>query len=249
MFDIACINKCDHLIIDEALELSGTSPTFVTTLSVKSNGNKNTTFIRDINFVADNPTLARKLAGITNYDFSSDGQFIEFGTSPVDSGMNFPNPDTSIVPVNTYWIDYVADPDNCPKCGGTGLVKDVIYGTTGDLVITVTAKKIVQRVIKALLTTIGKNITDPLYGSDLPSLIGQEIDLFTAVRIQKAVQDTVTHLIDLQTQEDLSDEETIQGISSMNVYADDTDPSLYYLSIEVIDGKGNKIPVTFSLNK
>lgn len=249
MFDLACITKCDHLIIDEALELSGTSPTFVTTLSVKCNRNKNTTFIRDINYVADNPTLSRKLVGITNYDFSTNGQLIEFGTSPVDIGMNFPDPNASLVPVNTYWIDYVADPDYCPKCGGTGLVKDITYGTTGDWVTTVSSKKIVQRVIKALFTTIGNNITDPLYGSDLPNLIGQEIDLFTAVRIQKAVQDTITHLIDLQANEDLDNDEMIQGISSMNVLVDDTNPSLYYLSVEVIDGNGTKIPVMFSLNK
>lgn len=248
MKDIKLFNLCDHKIIDEIITIEGSSPSFTSKLFAASNKNKITTFIRGYDAVASSTIFSKTLVGITNYSFSADGQTIIFGGDPVNISTIFPDNTPTRVPPFVYKADYVCVSSSCPRCRGTKSVKDIFVSTTGKLLTVETRDKIKERILKTLLTYKGTNVNDENYGSGLQDLIGEEISLYTSIRLQKEIQDAINHLMDLQYTENLTPEETITRISNLSIEQDTTDPTLLNVLISVTTASYDEVTAKLTIS-
>ena len=240
---------CDHKIFDEILEVDGLTPNFYAYTQFDINVNKTLTFIRDYNSTEPLDIIYPNINGITNYAFSfTNTKLILFGSDSVTAGMNYPDGNPDIVPRNEILIDYATLIDGCPKCRGTGKVNDVFYEPTGDLAIVEGTNKLVQQVLKALMTNLGDNIYDPLYGSGLQSLVGEQLSIYTSIRLQQYVQDCIFHLQQLQQSQSLTPEETILRINDIGVTVDQQDPSKVNIIIVITNGSYQEVPINLTIS-
>lgn len=114
-------------------------------------------------------------------------------------------------------------------------------------------QKLVQDIIKALLTTTGDNKFFPWYGSSLSlNLIGQVLDNdFVTSEAERSIQNTLSQIISLQNAQSrtqyVSAGEMIAAIRSVTVLRSNTDPRQYEITISVLTRKLNVVEETFSL--
>jgi hypothetical protein len=232
MKDIRLINLCDHRIFDEFITIEGVSPNFITYTKIPFNYNKNVTFIRDFNSTVIKEEIVTALDGITNFAFSTSNEsLIFFGTDPVDSGMNFIDI-TSTNPRTLFLIDYISQQAYCPKCLGTGIMQDLTYDGTGEIVTTQSVEKVKQELFKVILTSLESNTYDQNYGSQLDNLIGRKLDVDTITLLQKNILDAVYYLMQLQQSKNAPDDERIlklAGISAVLV-----SPTLLQVTVTVL---------------
>lgn len=80
---------------------------------------------------------------------------------------------------NTYdwYLDISVPKDDCPMCHGSGVKNDITFGVTGRANIVTDTSKIIQEVMKSMLTEKGKNQDFPAYGSILKYLLGTKYAL------------------------------------------------------------------------
>lgn len=155
----------------------------------------------------------RAIIGIRNYAFVAEDE-IEFlrdehGKLPIEV-------DENIVPKPVYLIDFVCDEKYCPRCSGTRVIKDIFLYPSGITRQITGAEKIKQRVVKALITPLGWDLSDPNFGSELSSMVGKIITEDIHLVLQTTVMNCVRHLIEMQPNT-YSDEETIVSLDSMSI--------------------------------
>ena len=182
--------------------------------------------------------------GITNYTFEGKKGII-FGTTENPSEIDI-NP--NLIPANRYFIDYYVDPLTCPLCSGSGYVQDIGYNDLGEIEKVSGHQKLVQRVLKTLLTKLGTSPEDANYGSQLNSFIGSNIDIALTISMQKVIYEAVQYLIQLQGGLSLTAEETCTGVFSINVDTEKTADGLVSLEIVVLDGNGEKVSCSVVLH-
>ena len=182
---------------------------------------------------------ANAVIGITNYEFVAKDE-IEFGDNVIDlSGF----------PANIYLADFIADPKDCPRCGGQGIVKDITIDNYGR-VVTVTGKnKIKQKVLKALMTPIGTSPFDETYGTELYDLVGRVITEDTRIVVQKLIVDCITYLIKNQGAE-LTTAERIKSLKgiTLDVIQDESKLSARVLLVKVVVTNEDNEEIDCSIN-
>lgn len=273
MEDAKYINECTHRITCDRLTITDNGDnTFSAILPYPAITNKALTFIRTYNDEkaylqsgADYTTLLNysyrtvtggmdelpiagivREIGITNYEFVSPTEIV-FGTIPGDPTIDKIVVDDALVPQPIYLIDYNVQEGACPMCEGTGAKQDIEFGGTGEVQVSTGHEKIVERVLKALLTAYGESAEDLLFGSALDNIIGSEIDVTTIASIQKAVYDTIQYLINLQSGVDLNEDEIITGVSSVTIENDKDIPTKINIKVVVKDYYGDEVPCIVSL--
>lgn len=182
--------------------------------------------------------------GITNYEFTGTKE-ITFGK--LDSPCTDINIDPNLVPANKYYIDYFVDPKDCPICLGSNYVQDIGYNGYGEISKVSGHKKLSQRVLKTLLTTMGTSPEDANYGSQINSFIGSNIDMGLTISLQKVIYEAVQYLIQLQNGTYLTPEETCTGIYNIDVDTTDQVNGKVVLTLTILDGNGDKVPCTVVL--
>lgn len=275
MEDAKYINVCNHYLISEELtieKVEGNDKLFRAKLPHPALTNKALTFIRTYNdeqnyinskedytkvinysyVTLDGSTSSLpeagiiKAIGITNYEFVSENEIV-FGVVQNDSTIEKIKIDDGIFPKNKYLIDYYVKQDNCPLCLGNGYVNDINFDGTGALMKATGTQKLIQRVIKTLLTRIGNQSEDYLYGSSLDDLIGATLDNTTLVTIQKSIYEAVNYLMEIQSGQSLDKSETVLGVTSIVIEENKTNPSMVDISITIKDGYGYEQPCVISL--
>lgn len=234
MIDFALYGTCEHKV-QEILTIDGVSPGFTSDLTYTSSGNKN--YISIVNLVEfDGLCLfSTSFPGITNYTLSSDRKTIQFGALyPVDSGMLFPDPNTAYLPLNKYFCTYNTTLGDCPSCKGTKNDFDIHFDNAGRIISLEGHDKVRQQLIKALLTIKGTNLFDEIYGSVLNESIGSKIDSYLAAKLQFSILDCVNHLIDLQADQGLPDDERITSVSDVSALVSKIDPRIIELKVTVL---------------
>ena len=182
--------------------------------------------------------------GITNYSFDGKKGII-FGTRDNPSEIDI-NPE--IIPANRYFIDYYVDPATCPLCSGKGYVQDIGYNDLGEIEKVDGHQKLIQRVLKTLLTKLGTSPEDANYGSQLSSFIGSNIDVALTISMQKVIYEAVQYLIQLQGGLSLTAEETCTGVYSIDVNTEKQQDGILDLTIVVLDGNGEKVSCSVVLS-
>jgi hypothetical protein len=113
--------------------------------------------------------------------------------------------------------------------------------------------KLVQDIIKALLTPLGSNRFFRWYGNSLASTIVSENldDVMIEIEAERSIQDTLGNLLILQKEQAknqyVSAGETIAAIREISVTRDDVDPRQYQVTVSVLTRKLTLVEETFSL--
>ena len=199
MKDAKYINVCNHRLVCEQLELEvldAGAGTYKATLPYPAIMEKALTFIRTYEdekkyFHDESSYLATlnysyrtvtgsmdelpeggliKQIGITNYDFISDTEIV-FGTISGDTTINKIDLTEGRVPKQIILIDYNVKSATCPICGGTEITQDINFTGSGEVMTEEGHEKIVERVLKALLTPFGESAEDVAFGSALDALM------------------------------------------------------------------------------
>ena len=226
-------NPCDHRYVQE-ITLEGSSPNYFADLDYLANSNLSTVCVMDANVVSPTALFGMNpssLEGITNFYISADNTQIIFGAYPVAASQNFPNPNENHVPADKYFCSYIAQTANCPKCGGTKIVKDMFLDNLGRISTVSGPQKVQQQILKALLTIQGLNIYDPGYGSLLETMVGSRVDSYMVATLNFSILDCLTNLSKNQQANNLPANETITAISSVNATLAPSDPRIILVSI------------------
>lgn len=115
-------------------------------------------------------------------------------------------------------------------------------------------EKLIQDIIKALLTQVGDNRFFPWYGNSLAgNLVGYILDSNTiASEAERSIQTTLSQLMALQKAQSqtqyVSAGEMIAAIRSVTVLRSNIDPRQIEITVSVLTRKLNIIEETFTLS-
>lgn len=246
MYDFRLSNNCSHEV-SETIEIQGISPNFFSDLTYVSNGTLTHVVVSEFSATDGLTNFNASVDGITNFAFSNDNTQIIFGTYPVDSGMNFPDPNLAYVPLKVYSCTYTTRLSDCPKCQRTRLVHDINFDQTKKLYTIQGREKVVQQILKILMTLPNAHLYDVNYSCTLSDLIGKKIDPYLAAKLQQSIQDAVQHLIELQNTQDLPPNEQILSISSITAKKSSEDPRLIKIEVIVTTADYARVSTSVSL--
>lgn len=225
---------CNHRV-QELLTIDGISPNFTADLTYNSNGNRDLVSILNLVEYDGLCLFGVNIPGITNWSFSADKKQIQFGTLyPVDSGMEFPDPNNAYVPANIYFCTYTTALSSCPKCRGNKNDFDMHFDNAGRIITVQGHDKVKQQIVKALLTVRGSNLFDSDYGSVLSETIGSKIDSYLAAKVQFSILECLNHLIDIQNNQGLPDDERIVSVSDVSATRSATEPRTIEINATVM---------------
>ena len=130
---------------------------------------------------------------------------------------------------------------------------DISVSSTGDVNIVVNTDKLIQDVIKILLTSQGTNKFYRWYGSTIAKRVIGEVlgPYYTKVEMTRAIEDSLNNLMKLQQAQalyqDTSASETLSGINYIDIVREDSDPRLYSIIVSVLTKKLTAVETTFQL--
>lgn len=130
---------------------------------------------------------------------------------------------------------------------------DLAINSNGDVQQIQNSEKLIQDILKILLTPSGSNVFQPGYGSPITgSLIGGAFDEnFTTSIAENQVRNAIEALQKLQAAQALrqtvSASEQIAAISNINITRNQTDPRFFIVSVKVIAKDLSIIETQFSI--
>lgn len=266
MEDIFFVTKCEHKISNYSLDIkTDTRGDYYVTFPFDIICIKNLVFIREWsdeqkylksiesyqdlipNIVLNKNTQqisgANNEIGITDYEFVNK-HTIKF--TPVAGHRQIDiNPD--LVPHHRYIIDMYADPKTCPRCAGSGFVRDINIDSSGKLRKVTGANKIKQRIIKALMTPLGSQPYNPTFGSELNSMVGKVITDTTRIVLQKTIVNCIDNLVAAQSI-DLEPEERILSLQGITVDTPYEDKTIFTVKVVVLSETAERIDCSIGFN-
>jgi len=130
---------------------------------------------------------------------------------------------------------------------------DLALNPDGTLQTVTNNDKLIQDIIKAILTPIGSNKFFKWYGCALGSrVVGQALDAtLTQIEIQRSIQDSLTNLISLQKAQArhqyVSAGESIAAVQEISALRNMEDPRQYEIYVSVLTRKLTIAETTFTL--
>lgn len=119
---------------------------------------------------------------------------------------------------------------------------DIQFDSFGKIVVATGTDKLVQGIIKVVLTELGFNPEDTSYGSNLAGGIGSKIGSISYTDITDGISAALEKYNALNSDNDNSDE-FIETIDSIDVYGDENDPRIIYVKISVTTESGKIVSV------
>ena len=114
-------------------------------------------------------------------------------------------------------------------------------------------EKLIQDVLKAILTPLGSNIFFKWYGSDLNNrVVGQNLPpQLLDLEIKRSVENSIFNIMSLQKSQArsqyVSAAEIIASVNDINVLRNEEDPRQFEIYIAILTKKLNVIETTFSV--
>lgn len=255
MKDLKLNNLCDHHIT-QLITISGISPDYYTYLDYVPNPTRSGVYVNDYNTSDDLDNFAMQgidgqcmsFVGITNWTYDQqEPAKINF---PYNADIKSVDGNKDLQPKPVYVMSYYALAANCPKCNGTSNVSDISFDDVGRLTEVTGHGKVKQQLIKILLTVIGDNLYDSQYGSQISNAVGQKFTAYISANIQYSVYKAVQHLMKIQQENNLPDDETIVDLSNIKV-EDVKDVRALKFSISVITADYQEVSTSlkFSLGQ
>lgn len=252
MIDMKLQNDCDHKI-SQLITISGVSPNYYAYLDYEPNKTRKGVYVGEYTNETDFATfamqgfggLSNSLVGITNWTYDEQEP----------TKINFPyNPELvsidgnkELKPQPVYVMSYFALAANCPKCNNTHIDADIDFNNVGKIKEVTGYGKVKQQLLKILLTVIGNNLYDIDYGSQISSSVGQKFTAYITANIQYSIYRAVQHLIKIQQENNLPDNETIAELSNIQVEKTE-DVRALKLSITVITADYQEVNTSLKFN-
>lgn len=244
MIDMKLQNACNHKIY-QLITIEGISPNYYTQLDYIPNQQRQGVYVGEYTNENDIETFALQGNGITNWQYdSSEPTKINFPYNP-----DLPSVDGNIElqPKPIYVMSYYALASNCPKCNNTHINSDIDFNEIGKIKEVTGYGKVKQQLVKILLTVIGDNLYDSEYGSQISNSIGQKFTSYMAANIQYSIYRAVQHLIKIQQENLLPDNETIVELSNIKV-EQTSDVRALRLSISVVTADYQEVSTGLKFN-
>jgi phage baseplate assembly protein W len=118
---------------------------------------------------------------------------------------------------------------------------DLVIGQNGDLDQVNDLEKLIQDILKILMTPLGANLFFPWYGSPLSDVsIGQVLDsVFVESMIQQIIRSNLDTFQKLQKQQAASGQrvtagELLAAVQSVNVHRNVVDPTFWTISVKIL---------------
>lgn len=130
---------------------------------------------------------------------------------------------------------------------------DLSISTTGDVDIVQNTDKLVQDILKIILTPQGSNRFYKWYGSKITSnVIGEVLGpYYTKVELTRAIEESLNNLMKLQQTQAIyqttSPAETIYSIDYIDISKDQDDPRLYNILVSVLTQKMTALETVFQV--
>lgn len=244
MIDMKLQNDCDHKIY-QLITISGISPNYYTYLDYVPNKTKQGVYVGEYTVENDITTFALNNAGITNWAYDNEEPTkINFPYNPYIPSVDG---NKELKPQPVYVMSYYALSSNCPKCNNTHIESDIAFDTVGKIKEVTGYGKVKQQLLKILLTVIGDNLYDSEYGSQISSAIGQKFTAYITANIQYSIYRAVQHLMKIQQENNLPNNETIAELSNIQVEKT-KDVRSIKLSISVITADYQEVSTSLKFN-
>jgi len=251
MKDILIEKYCTHQIFDEAITVQGSSPDYFAEFKSKSNGASSSIEVRDFHTTEALTNYNYDIQGMTHWQLNATNHrrinFNHLGIGGSGSA-SFVDGNTQIYPSPKYLASYRTITNECPRCQGTNIQKDIDIVSTGDLATLEGKDKLRQQVMKVILTRLTSNPFHSEYGSSLNSIIDKKLDNFTRLIIHQSISEAIKYLQDVQTNLlDLPASETILRLSSLSIVDSVESPNKVSITISILSGDYEEIPIGFNL--
>lgn len=130
---------------------------------------------------------------------------------------------------------------------------DLSIGTDSDLAKVQDTEKLVQDILKLLMTEIGSNPFATWYGSSLgQTMIGSGFDNnFLTTLAESQIKNGLDTIMSLQreqaAQQKLTPSELLAGIKSISVERNQVDPTYFTITLNILTRSLKAIPITFDI--
>ena len=119
---------------------------------------------------------------------------------------------------------------------------DIQFNTGKQVITTEGTLKIVQSILKILLTKQGENVEDGDYGADLDVGVGEKLNQQSYADLRSNILDALNHY-NLLNQDNENPDEIIGNIDEVKVTRDTQDPRIILIYIKVTTQAGNLVSV------
>lgn len=116
---------------------------------------------------------------------------------------------------------------------------DLVFNPGRQLIVTEGTNKLIQGILKIILTPKGTALEDREYGADLESAIGGKLQQDSYANLREGVVAALDHYSVLNSDNENLDE-CIQSVEEVKAVRDDTDPRVILIYVSVIT-KSNKL--------
>jgi hypothetical protein len=130
---------------------------------------------------------------------------------------------------------------------------DISFSSSGDVDIVQNTEKLIQDVLKIILTSQGSNQFYKWYGSTISQRVIGEVlgSYYTKVELTRSIQESLSNLIALQQQQSIyqsvSPQETLMAINYIDIEIDENDPRVYNIILSVLTKKMTALETTFQV--
>lgn len=147
-----------------------------------------------------------------------------------------------------FKITYLTVPQECTRCRGTGIENDMVYDSSGDVILISDENLLTQAILKIILTQKGSNPFFLWYGSNMQSLIGSKALKSVENALNQDISNAINNFKQIQTEQAryqyISARQRLYQIISVNVTQSKENPSLYRLDIVVSNASREAIPIS-----
>lgn len=142
------------------------------------------------------------------------------------------------VTTHIFEVTYPTDVVNCRKCFGFGVITDIEFDSLGQARTVENTEKLIQ---DSFIFTFTELDSDPFFsyiGTTINQIIGRKfIQGQTDSRIVLTTTESLEALQELQNiqvrVQEVTDEETLQALRSVDLTQDEDDPTLFYLDVNI----------------
>lgn len=130
---------------------------------------------------------------------------------------------------------------------------DISISSSGDVEIVQNTDKLIQDVLKIVLTSQGSNKFYKWYGSTISQRVVGEVlgTYYTKIEITRSIQESLSNLISMQQKQSIyqsvSPQETLMAINYIDIELDENDPRVYNIILSVLTQKMTVLETTFQV--
>jgi phage baseplate assembly protein W len=182
--------------------------------------------------------------GATDWEFDLVGKKRIYINVQMVDRVVFPRIGEGILPKPRFLFTYPTYVNMCPKCSTSspvGKVYDAGFDPIGRLNVVYGSNKVKQHLLKILLTPLGTNLHDLDYGAETSVALGTKFVSYASASLQRSIHNAVMHLKEIQVQNNLPADETIDSIVKLVAVPNPNSPDTANIIVRVTTVAGEEV--------